>query len=150
MTIISTGNEIIAPGQAMQPGCVYDSNSQVLADAVREQGGVAIFGGIVRDDVTQLRTALLSALTHSDVVLLSGGTSKGRGDLCYRVVSELNDPGIVVHGVALKPGKPICMAVSAGKPVVILPGFPTSRNIHLSRICCARNSMASRTSIGIP
>ncbi len=126
VTIISTGNEIIAPGQAMQPGCVYDSNSQVLADAVREQGGVAIFGGIVRDDVTQLRTALLSALTHSDVVLLSGGTSKGRGDLCYRVVSELNDPGIVVHGVALKPGKPICMAVSAGKPVVILPGFPTS------------------------
>ena len=62
----------------------------------------------------------------SDMVLLSGGTSKGRGDLCYRVVAELNDPGIVVHGVALKPGKPICMAVTAGKPVVILPGFPTS------------------------
>lgn len=126
IAIISTGNEIIAPGQAMQPGCVYDSNSQVLADAVREQGGVAVFGGIVRDDVTQLRTALLSALAQSDGVLLSGGTSKGRGDLCYRVVSELNDPGIVVHGVALKPGKPICLAVSAEKPVVILPGFPTS------------------------
>ncbi|HUQ71608.1 MAG TPA: substrate-binding domain-containing protein, partial [Planctomycetaceae bacterium] len=59
-------------------------------------------------------------------VLLSGGTSKGDGDLCYRVVAELTDPGIVVHGVALKPGKPLCLAVTAGKPVAILPGFPTS------------------------
>ncbi len=60
------------------------------------------------------------------MVLLSGGTSKGAGDLSYRVASRLADPGIVAHGVALKPGKPICLAVSHGKPVVILPGFPTS------------------------
>jgi putative molybdopterin biosynthesis protein len=59
-------------------------------------------------------------------VLLSGGTSKGAGDLSYRVVSELTEPGIVAHGVALKPGKPICLAAHQGKPVVILPGFPTS------------------------
>jgi putative molybdopterin biosynthesis protein len=59
-------------------------------------------------------------------VLLSGGTSKGAGDLSYRVVGELTDPGIVAHGVALKPGKPICLAASRGKPVVVLPGFPTS------------------------
>lgn len=124
--IISTGNEIIAPGEPMRPAAVYDSNSQVLADAVREQGGLPEFGGIVRDDVAELRTQLQLALQHADVILLSGGTSKGQGDLCYRVVAELNDPGILVHGVALKPGKPICMAVTAGKPVVILPGFPTS------------------------
>lgn len=67
-----------------------------------------------------------AALAESDLVLLSGGTSKGKGDLCYRIVEELTDPGIVVHGVALKPGKPLCMAVTGGKPVVILPGFPTS------------------------
>jgi putative molybdopterin biosynthesis protein len=73
-----------------------------------------------------LRTTLHAALADSDVVLLSGGTSKGQGDLCYRVVAELNDPGIVAHGVALKPGKPICLAASSGKPVVVLPGFPTS------------------------
>ena len=126
VAIISTGNEIIAPGQPMQPAAVYDSNSQVLADAVQEQGGVPMFGGIVRDNVDELRSAVTNALTHCDVVLLSGGTSKGKGDLCYRVVAEFNDPGIVVHGVALKPGKPICMAVTGGKPVVILPGFPTS------------------------
>ena len=126
VTIISTGNEIIAPGELMRPGGVYDSNSQVLADAVREQGGIAQFGGIIRDNLDELRAGLESALQESDVVLLSGGTSKGRGDLCYRVAAELNDPGIVVHGVALKPGKPICLAVTAGKAVVILPGFPTS------------------------
>jgi putative molybdopterin biosynthesis protein len=59
-------------------------------------------------------------------VLLSGGTSKGAGDVSYRVVAELSHPGIVAHGVALKPGKPICLAATHGKPVVVLPGFPTS------------------------
>ncbi len=126
VAIISTGNEIIAPGQPMRPAAVYDSNSQVLADAVRELGGLPRYWGIVRDEVTVLRSMLQAALAESDVVLLSGGTSKGKGDLCYRVVQELTDPGIVVHGVALKPGKPLCMAVTGGKPVVILPGFPTS------------------------
>jgi len=126
VTIISTGNEIIPPGQPMRPAAVYDSNSQVLADAVREHGGIPNFGGIIRDDADALRTVVRQALHDSDIVLLSGGTSKGKGDLCYRVVAEFNDPGIVVHGVALKPGKPICMAVTSGKPVVILPGFPTS------------------------
>ncbi len=126
VAIISTGNEIIAPGQPMRPAAVYDSNSQVLADAVRELGGQPRFWGIVRDEVAALRTMLHAALAESDLVLLSGGTSKGKGDLCYRVVAELTDPGIVAHGVALKPGKPLCLAVSQGKPVVILPGFPTS------------------------
>jgi putative molybdopterin biosynthesis protein len=110
----------------MRPAAVYDSNSQVLADAVREQGAIAEHGGIIRDQTDALRAALQAALIDSDMVLLSGGTSKGKGDLCYRVVAELNDPGIVVHGVALKPGKPVCLAVTAGKPVAILPGFPTS------------------------
>lgn len=126
VAIISTGNEIIAPGEPMRPAAVYDSNSQVLADAVRELGGLPRYWGIVRDDVDALRSMMQSALAESDLVLLSGGTSKGKGDLCYRIVEELTDPGIVVHGVALKPGKPLCMAVTGGKPVVILPGFPTS------------------------
>lgn len=126
VAIISTGNELIAPGEPMRPAHVYDSNSQILADAVRELGGQPHFCGTVRDDVAALRNAMHAAMKESDMVLLSGGTSKGQGDLCYRVVAELNDPGIVAHGVALKPGKPLCLAVSQGKPVVILPGFPTS------------------------
>lgn len=126
VAIISTGNEILAPGEPPRAAAVYDSNSQVLADAVRELGGEPQFRGIVRDDADSLRAMLHAALVDADVVLLSGGTSKGKGDLCYRVVAELKDPGIVAHGVALKPGKPLCLAVTANKPVVILPGFPTS------------------------
>jgi len=124
--VISTGDEIIAPGQPMRPGLVYDSNARIVADAVREAGGEPVELGIVRDDIDQLRKIVARSMAECDVVLLSGGTSKGAGDLSYRVVGELTDPGIVAHGVALKPGKPICLAASRGKPVVILPGFPTS------------------------
>ncbi|MCE9552662.1 MAG: molybdopterin biosynthesis protein [Planctomycetes bacterium] len=126
VAILSTGNELIAPGEAMRPGLVYDSNQQILADAVRELGGEPVSLGIVGDNVEQLRKHLRIALDSADLVLLSGGTSKGQGDLSYRVVAELTDPGIVAHGVALKPGKPICLAATGGRGVVILPGFPTS------------------------
>lgn len=126
VAVVSTGNEILAPGQPMRPACVFDSNMQILSDAIRELGGIPQTYGIVRDDLEQLREIVSKALADCDVVILSGGTSKGRGDLCYKVVAELNDPGIVVHGVALKPGKPLCLAVSAGKPIAVLPGFPTS------------------------
>ena len=126
VAIVSTGDEIVAPGAAMQPGKVYDSNARIIADAVRELGGEPVEMGIVPDDLDRLRQCLRDALNACDVVLLSGGTSKGQGDLSYRVVRELTDPGIVAHGVALKPGKPICLAASGTKPVVVLPGFPTS------------------------
>lgn len=126
VAVISTGNEIISPEKAMQPGLVYDSNSRVIADAVRELGADPIEMGIVNDDADLLASMLEQALDVADVVLFTGGTSKGEGDLCYQVVKLLDDPGIVAHGVALKPGKPICLAVTSGKPVVVLPGFPTS------------------------
>jgi putative molybdopterin biosynthesis protein len=124
--IVSTGDEIIAPGDLMRPALVYDSNSRILADSVRELGGEPLELGIVADDERALKDKLAEAIRDCDVVLLSGGTSKGAGDLCYRVVERLRDPGIVAHGVALKPGKPICLAATRGKAVVVLPGFPTS------------------------
>ncbi|HEV3059129.1 MAG TPA: molybdopterin biosynthesis protein, partial [Vicinamibacterales bacterium] len=126
VAILSTGDEIIPPGEPMAPARVYDSNAQALADAVRELGGEPKRLGIARDDVAALRERLQYALDCADIVLLSGGTSKGAGDLSYRVVAELRDPGIVAHGVALKPGKPICLAATRGRAVVVLPGFPTS------------------------
>ncbi len=125
VAIFSTGDEIVSPGEAIRPGLVYDSNGRILADAVREQGGDPEFLGAFRDDAGAVRAALADALARADLVLLSGGTSKGEGDLNQRVVAEL-DPGVVVHGVALKPGKPICLAAAGRRPVVVLPGFPTS------------------------
>jgi putative molybdopterin biosynthesis protein len=126
VAIISTGDELIPPGKPLRPPLVYDSNARIIADAVRELGGEPFQLGIVPDDSDKLRSRLRAALAWSDVVLLSGGTSKGTGDLCYQVVRELRNPGIVAHGVALKPGKPLCLAVESGKAVVVLPGFPTS------------------------
>ena len=125
VAIFSTGNEIIAPGKPLPPGAVYDSNAAIIGAAVEELGGVAVHLGVIRDDEPALARALAQGL-QSDIVVFSGGTSKGAGDLSYRVVHGLTNPGVVAHGVALKPGKPICLAVTDGKPVVILPGFPTS------------------------
>lgn len=125
VAVLSTGDEIITPGEPMRPGLVYDSNGRILADALVELGAEPRFLGCFRDDLDELRRALRRALESCDAVVLSGGTSKGEGDLCYRAVAEL-EPGILVHGVALKPGKPICLAAARGKPVAILPGFPTS------------------------
>jgi putative molybdopterin biosynthesis protein len=126
VAIISTGDEIVAPGEAIRPGAVYDSNAAILTAAVEEAGGSAEPLGIGPDDEIVLSRLVDEGLATCDMVILSGGTSKGAGDLCYRAISSLNDPGIVVHGVALKPGKPLCLAVTGGKPIVILPGFPTS------------------------
>jgi putative molybdopterin biosynthesis protein len=133
VAILSTGDELIPPGAPMRPGLVYDSNATVLADAVRELGGEPLPMGILPDDQVLLERSLRQALA-CDVVILSGGTSKGAGDLSYRVVGKLGSPGIVAHGVALKPGKPLCLAAVAVErdegpktvPIVILPGFPTS------------------------
>ena len=126
VAILSTGDELVPPGQPIRPGAVYDSNSRILADSVRELGAEPVMLGIARDNAAELEQKLIAAIDTCDMVLLSGGTSKGAGDISYRTVSKLSDPGIVAHGVALKPGKPICLAATAGKAVVILPGFPTS------------------------
>ncbi|WP_371809013.1 molybdopterin biosynthesis protein [Acidovorax sp. SRB_24] len=125
VAIFSTGNEIVAPGAPLPTGAVYDSNAAIIAAAVEELGGEPVRLGVVPDDEAALSAALTKGL-DCDAVVFSGGTSKGEGDLSYRVVAALSDPGIVAHGVALKPGKPVCLAVTDGKPVVILPGFPTS------------------------
>jgi len=126
VAVFSTGDEVVAPGGPIRPGQVFDSNAAILAAAVEEAGGEPVPLGIVPDDLAALQNRLEQALAAGDMVLLSGGTSKGAGDLAYQVVARLADPGVIVHGVALKPGKPLCLAVHDGKPVVVLPGFPTS------------------------
>jgi putative molybdopterin biosynthesis protein len=126
VAIISTGDEIVAPGAPIRPGAVYDSNAAILAAAIEEAGGLPRPLGIGADDEATLSRLVEQGLASCDMVVMSGGTSKGAGDLCYKALARLGDPGIVVHGVALKPGKPLCLAVTKGKPVVVLPGFPTS------------------------
>jgi putative molybdopterin biosynthesis protein len=124
VAVLSTGDELTAPGAALGPAGVYDSNGAIIAAAVAEAGGEAVAFGAFPDDEAILEGAVRSALAACDLVVLSGGTSKGAGDLSHRIVSKLGD--ILVHGVALKPGKPLCLAVIDGKSLAVLPGFPTS------------------------
>jgi molybdenum cofactor synthesis domain-containing protein len=126
VAVISTGDELVQPGRPLRPAEIYDSNGAIVTAAVSENGGEAIFLGAVADDEAKLEAAMRRALEACDMLVLSGGTSKGAGDVSHRIIARLGAPGIIAHGVALKPGKPLCLAVCDGKPLVILPGFPTS------------------------
>ncbi|WP_079607087.1 molybdopterin biosynthesis protein [Bradyrhizobium erythrophlei] len=126
VAVISTGDELVQPGGPLRPAAIYDTNGAIVTAAVSENGGDAMFFGAIADDEEKLEAAMRKALETSDMLVLSGGTSKGAGDVSHRIIARLGKPGIIAHGVALKPGKPLCLAVCDGKPVVILPGFPTS------------------------
>jgi molybdopterin molybdotransferase/putative molybdopterin biosynthesis protein len=126
VAVLSTGDELVEPGRPLKPAGVYDSNGAILAAAILEAGGEPVPFGAFPDEEFALELAMRTALETCEMVVLSGGTSKGAGDLSHRIVSRLGSPGILVHGVALKPGKPLCLAVIDGKPLVVLPGFPTS------------------------
>jgi putative molybdopterin biosynthesis protein len=126
VAVLSTGDELIAPGAPLKPAGVYDSNGAIIAAAVAEAGGEPLALGAFPDDAAALEKAVRAALAQADMVVLSGGTSKGAGDLSHQIVSRLGNPGLLVHGVALKPGKPLCLGVIGDKPIVVLPGFPTS------------------------
>lgn len=126
VAILSTGDELVQPGQPLQPAAIYDTNGAIVTAAISENGGEAHFLGAIADDEALLEAAMRKALETSDMLVLSGGTSKGAGDVSHRIIGRLGRPGVIAHGVALKPGKPLCLAVCDGKPVIILPGFPTS------------------------
>ncbi len=126
IAVLSTGDELTPPGQKLSPAKIYDSNSPIIAAALEENGCEPIRLGAIPDDEARLEQAIRAAHADCDAVILSGGTSKGAGDLTHQIVARLGRPGIVTHGVALKPGKPLCLAVCDGKPVIVLPGFPTS------------------------
>jgi putative molybdopterin biosynthesis protein len=126
VAVISTGDELVQPGETLRPAAIYDTNGAIVTAAINENGGEARFVGAIDDDEAALEAVMRKALTDSDMLVLSGGTSKGAGDVSHRIITRLGKPGIIAHGVALKPGKPLCLAVCDGKPVIILPGFPTS------------------------
>ncbi len=126
VAIISTGNEVVSPGKPLAYGKVFDINSSSLAGAVVEAGAEPLIMGVVQDDEVMMKNALRRALSKADIVLTSGSTSAGAGDMMYRVIGELGAPGVLVHGLSFKPGKPAVVAVVEGKPVIALPGYPTS------------------------
>jgi molybdenum cofactor synthesis domain-containing protein len=136
VAVFSIGNEIIEPGESLELPKIFNVNMYSIAALLRELGAEPIPMGILPDDPDVIRNALLKALSQTDMIITSGGTSAGIGDLTYRVFDELGEPGVVVHGLKQKPGKPSVIAVVRNKLVVGLPGFP------LSCIMAFRNAIA--------
>jgi len=124
--IFSTGDELAQPGEPLEYGKIYDVNSSSLMASVLEDGGEPKFLGILPDDYEAIRDSLKREIEKFDIILISGSTSVGAGDVMYRVLEELGPPGVIVHGIAMHPGKPTVIAEARGKLVIGLPGYPTS------------------------
>jgi molybdenum cofactor synthesis domain-containing protein len=126
VAVLSTGAEVTEPGKKLPLGKIYDINAYSLSAAVLESGGKPVYLGVVPDDKIELRKALEHALAYADMVITSGGVSVGPRDITPQIVDSLGKPGLIVCGIAVKPGKPTTIALIGKKPVFSLPGHPTS------------------------
>jgi molybdopterin molybdotransferase len=124
--ILATGDEVIDPHAEPQPGQVRDVNTYSISGIVERAGGVAQPGGIIRDNFDALYEAARNLLDRSDALVLSAGSSVSVRDMTSDVIEKLGKPGVLVHGVSIKPGKPTIIAMCDGKPVFGLPGNPVS------------------------
>lgn len=126
VAIISTGDELVPPEAEPATGQIRDINSYALKGLVEDAGGEGVIYGIVQDDFATLKSVVDEALAQDDIVVISGGSSVGTRDVTADVLNSFGQPGVLVHGVAVKPGKPTILAVVQGKPVFGLPGHPVS------------------------
>ncbi|WP_321506059.1 gephyrin-like molybdotransferase Glp [uncultured Methanoregula sp.] len=129
VAVISTGNELVPVEREPGPGQVRDVNSYVVTAFVRDQGCTPVMYGIVRDDRDALRSALAKAASECDVVLISGGSSKDDRDMVAAVIGEEGE--VLIHGIAIAPGKPTIIGRTGNVPVIGLPGHPASAFVVL-------------------
>ncbi len=133
VAVISTGNEIVPADRVPGPGQIRDTNSYNLEGLIAQSGGIPVKKGIIRDEYDRLREALEGAVRDCNLVLMTGGSSVGTADLTAKVVNDAGKPGVMVHGIAVKPGKPLIIGVvgtAKGQvPVFGLPGHPAAVNI---------------------
>ena len=126
VALIATGDEVIPPSQQLGPGQVRDINTYTLSGLVQRAGGVPWSLGIIPDRFEALKSAAAQALAEADVVVMSAGSSVSVRDMTGDVINDLGAPGVLVHGISFRPGKPTVLAVCDGKPVIGLPGNPVS------------------------
>ena len=125
VAVLSTGNELAEPGSNLGNASVFDSNRFMLFSMIKEYGGEPIDLGICKDQKSLIRTKIMKALQF-DIIVISGGSSVGERDYVPHLINEIGKPGIIVHGVAMKPGSPTSLGIARAKPVIILPGYPVS------------------------
>jgi molybdenum cofactor synthesis domain-containing protein len=126
VAVVSSGAELVGAGSPLKRGKIYDVNGPAICRAVELCGGKPCYLGIVRDEPRSIATLVKRGLASCDMVVVSGGSSAGAGDIAPAVIDRMGKPGVLVHGLAMKPGKPAFAAVVRGKPVFGLPGYPVS------------------------
>jgi putative molybdopterin biosynthesis protein len=124
VSIIPTGTELVEPGKQLQKGDIIDFNSTMLSAMAVECGARGIRKNIVKDDAEVLKKTILEAHTDSDIIVINAGSSAGREDFTADTIAELGD--VIIHGVNIKPGKPVILGIVRGKPVFGIPGYPVS------------------------
>jgi putative molybdopterin biosynthesis protein len=140
--VASTGNELVPPGQPLCSGQIYDINTYTIAAAVADCGASASAYGILPDEKQAMAGTLQKMARECDMILVSGSTSAGAGDMIYRVLEEIGE--LLFHGINLKPGKPTIFGLIEGKPCLGLPGYPTSALAVFSSLAAP----AIRTALG--
>jgi len=128
--LISTGDEVIDPSQSPRPGQVRDVNSYTLSALVEKSGGAAKRYGIISDEFDLLKDATATALSECDVVIITAGSSASTRDMTADVIRALGVPGVLVHGINTRPGKPTILGVCNGKAMIGLPGNPVSALVN--------------------
>ena len=129
VAILASGDEVVPPERPVAPGQIRDINSYSIAAQARRAGGQPLLCGIAPDDAARLRAMAAEALDGADALIISAGSSVSTRDMTAQVIGELGAPGVLVHGVAIHPGKPTILALVGAKPVFGLPGNPVSTMI---------------------
>lgn len=135
VVIISTGDELIPPNKDLTPGKIRDINTYSLAALTLQSGAIPLTTPIIGDSFEELLDAARKSILEADMLVISAGSSVSTRDLTSAVISNLGDPGILVHGISIKPGKPTILASIEGKPVVGLPGNPVSALVIFDIFC---------------
>ena len=126
VALLSTGNELVELGQKPERGQVINVNQLILCAMCKQLGAESVNLGIARDDLNEIRDKIADGLKQADVVITTGGTSVGYADLVPIAVSKLGKPGVIVHGIAMRPAMPTALAILQGKPIFILSGYPVA------------------------
>lgn len=129
VAVLSTGNELVDLGSEVPPGKIVDSNRVTLLAMAEASGAEPADLGIVPDERDVIIKRMREGLASADLILVSGGTSVGERDLLPDVVNSLGRPGVIVHGIAMRPGRPTALCAVEGKPIILLPGFPVAAMI---------------------
>ncbi len=124
--VLATGNELAEVGSRLRPNQVFDTNRLMISSMCLELGAEPLDLGVARDDIDEIAGKLRASLSKTDAVVTTGGTSVGMGDLVPEAVDRVGKPGVIVHGVAMRPGMPTALAVVDGKPVLVLSGNPVA------------------------